>query len=102
LALSIRKAGDSLRELQKDLALNLTFPETLSTGYAAGSPLLRNEAIRRDNQLNSSNPYNEVVGYKRQIAHDSQTGLWDKNVEAYEELLTGDDPRKSITEWHHK
>jgi hypothetical protein len=92
LALSIRKTGNSLRELQKDLALNLTFPETLSTRYAAGSPLLRNEAIRRDNQLNSSNPNSEMAGYKRQIVYDSHTGLWDTNVEAYGELRTGDYP----------
>jgi hypothetical protein len=64
LALSIRKAGDSLGELQKDLALNFTFPKPLSTGYAAGSPLLRNEAIQRDNEVKSSIPFSEMPDYK--------------------------------------
>jgi hypothetical protein len=63
--LGIRKAGDSLGKLQKDLALNLTFPEPLSTGYAAGSPLLRNEAIRRDNELKSNIPFSEMPSYKK-------------------------------------
>jgi hypothetical protein len=96
LAVTIRKTGHSPRELQEDLALNFPFPEALSTRYAAGSPLLRHETIRRDNELNSITTLREVAYYKMQHM-ELATRLWDTQVGVYGKVCTKHYPSKPAT-----